>query len=265
MASIDNSLPAANAEIPSISTWRTLGLMATFGSVGGLAYWLLTLWSGTPLPAAFGHWAFLVLMFLGALSGLIGVYLLTASDTSAIRTYVFAAICGIVWQPVIAAGVRIAVNVTATNQTAQIGTQLEQVQAAVNGGNVQQLNTAVQQTVPAVTQALNFTGSVDDTVKKNEIINTSKQAISQLQSTAAKAPSASVEALKTISITAAQSGTPSVALNAIEALNAIASKTKSPEVAENVRQSLTIVANQAADSSVKIAAKSAVLQIKPQQ
>ena len=269
------AIPQATAAQPAVassdegisraSIQRLLAIAAA-GAIGGFLFWVIAKLTGTsPLPVSAGFWAIPALMFLGAFAAAIGVYVLTASDTSAIKTYVFASLCGLCWQPVIASGIRMVANATATSQTAQLGSQTQLVQQATASGDVQQLTTAVQQTVPLVTQALNATASTD-TDKRNEVLDTSKQAITQLQSAAAKVPEASVEALQNISVTAANNGTPSVALHAVQSLNAIgleAGRTQNTAVAEKVRQSLSYVEAHSKDASIQTAARNANAQLKP--
>jgi len=242
----------------------SLGGVLFSGAIGGLLFWIVAKWTGTSLPTVFGQGTVAVLMFVGAVAGAIGVYLLTASDPSAIRTYIFALICGVAWQPVIGSALHMATNAAATNQSAQIGDKVEQIKSATNGGNAQQISTAVQNTVPAVNKALNLLTTVSDASRKAEIIDQSKQAIDQLQTTSAKAPDASVEALNSISLTAANSGQSSVAIHAIETLHTIgsnANRSNNPAIALKVQQSLTTLAAQSRDPSVQTAARTAAAQI----
>jgi hypothetical protein len=268
--------PAAVAPVPpaldstneglSVASIHRLLAIAVAGAVGGFLFWIIAKLSGTsPLPVSAGFWTIPALMFLGAFAAAIGIYVLTASDTAAIKTYIFAMLCGVCWQPIIASGVRMVANATASSQTAQLGSQTQLVQQAAASGNVQQLTAAVQQTVPLVTQALNATASTD-TDKRNEVLNSSKQAITQLQSAATQAPDATVDALENISVTAANAGIPSVALHAVQSLNAIgleASRTQNAAMVEKVRQSLSSIAEQSKDPSIQTAAKNGVTLIQP--
>ncbi len=241
-----------------------LGGIGIAGAVGGFLFWVLAKLTGTsPLPASAGLWTVPALMLLGGFAAAIGVYVLTASDTTAMKTYVFASICGVCWQPIIASGVRMVSNATASSQSAALGSQVEQVQQAAAGGNVDQINNAVAQTVPAVTAALGATTNAD-TERKQEIVSRSQLAIARIQATAAKAPDASVSALQRISIMAADKGTPSVALNAIDSLRAIGADAQTRQnsaLLARVRASLASVEAQATDPTVKTAAKGAASQI----
>ena len=252
VASVDEGISRA-------SILRLLAIVAA-GAVGGFLFWVIAKVTATsPLPGNEGFWTIPALMFLGAFAAAIGVYVLTASDTSAIKTYVFASLCGLCWQPVIASGVRMVGNLNATSQSEQVGSQTQLVQQADASGNVQQLTNAVQQTTPLVTQALNATANTD-TEAKNQVVNNSKQAINQIQSASAKAPDASVEALQNITVSAANAGTSSVALHGVQSLNAIgleARRAHNMAFAERVRQSLGYVAAHSKDASIQSAANSA--------
>jgi hypothetical protein len=246
------------------ATLISLGGVLASGAVGGLLFWIVARWSGSALPSVFGQGTVFVLMFVGALAGAFGVFLLTASDLNAIRTYVFAVICGMAWQPVLGSAQRLATNAVATNQTAQIGDRVDQIKSATNSGSSQQISNAVENTVPAVNQALSLSANVSDASKKAEIIDKSKQAINELQTTSVKAPDASVEALKSISLTATNAGESGVAIHAIETLHTIgnnAERSNNPAVALKVRQSLSALAIQSRDPSVQSAARSAAVQM----
>jgi hypothetical protein len=233
---------------------RYLGFVLLAGAVGGLLYWVIAKWTGTSLPAVFGAATVPVLMFVGALAAAIGVYVLTASDLTAMRTYVFAVLCGLAWQPMIAAGSRIATNATASNQNAQLGQQVDQIKAANGSGNTQQIAASVNQTSAAVTKTLELSQTVTDPAKKTELAATSNAAIQQLQLSAAKTPDASVDALKNVSASAVSSGEPTVALNAIHSLQVIgdtAEKNHDLKLTMKVQEALKDLANRSNNSIIK--------------
>ena len=267
--------PAIAAPIPAVdsttegispaSIHRLLAVIAA-GSVGGFLFWIIAKLTATsPLSVDIGFWEIPALMFLGAFSAAIGVYVLTASDTAAIKTYIFASLCGLCWQPVIASGIRMVSNATATSQSEQLGTQGELIQQATNSGNVEQLNAAVQQTPALVTQALNTTARTDS-AKRSEVLDTSKRTITQLQSAAEKAPDTTVEAIQNISVSAANSGTPSVALHGVQSLANIglrARAAQNPAVLENVRRALSYIAAHSKDASIQLSAKNSLNLLNP--
>ena len=249
--------------IPTAVLVQLAGVLAA-GATGGLLYWVLAKFTGTSLPTVFGDWTALILMFIGAMAAAFGVFLLTASDLSAIRTYIFAAVCGLSWQPIMIAAQQLVVNKTVTDQNSQVTDQVQQIQAANTSGDQQQIRTAVQNTVPAVTNALSLSPSVTDPQKKTEIENNSGNAISELQSSAAAAPTASVDGLKTISVTAANSGESNVALRAIQSLDSIGSKATTEnnvQVAHTVRDSLLALAREVHDPSVQKQAQAAATKL----
>src|SRR5262245_56423953 len=98
--------------------------VALAGAAGGTLFWLLAAWSGT---ATFGAWPWegqlAALMFIGSMAALFGVYLLTSSNLNSMRTYVFAIVCGLVWQPIINTAKQSVTNATVTRQTAEVNTQ----------------------------------------------------------------------------------------------------------------------------------------------
>ncbi len=246
------------------STLIALLFVLIAGAIGGLLYWITAVWTGTKLPVVFGAGTVPVLMLLGALAAAVGVYVLTASDMGAIRTYVFAILCGLAWQPMLSAGSRLASNAAASNQNAQLGQSTQQVQSATQSGNSAQVTAAVQQSVPLINKSLQLSSTVTDSAKKAEILDSSKQAITQLQASAAKAPEASAEALANVSVTASKSGQSAVALQAIDSLNTVSrdpAVKKNPALLLKLHESLTTIAAQSKDLSVQKAAKSAAAQV----
>ncbi len=257
------TIPPNSSGISKENLKYLAGVLAA-GAIGGLLFWVAAKWTGTPMPSAFGRGTVLALMFVGALAAAFGVYLLTASDPTAIRTYVFAVVCGLVWQPMIESAKRIATNATVTNQNARVDEKVDKIKTATTAGNVQQIDAAVRDTVPAVNEALKSSRNTANLTKKAEIANASKQAINALQSSASAAPEASVDALKNISVTAANSGEPAVAIHAVESLNAIgalAVRNRDATVANNVSKSLAAIARQSSDPSVRNAAQTAAARI----
>lgn len=263
--------PDAAAESPSAAglvnriDLRYLGGVVGAGTIGGLLYWVIARFSGTAIPGNFGPaGAIFALMFVGAIAATIGVYLLTASDPTAIRTYIFAVLCGLMWQPVIASGERLAQNAIATNQDSAVTQSLQGMQSAASSGNVDQINSAVNQTVPAVTKALSATPNVTDTDKKTEIAEASKSAITLLQSSAAKAPESSVEGLKNIALTAANSNQPAVGVSAVQALRTVAedaARAHNGPVLLKVQQTLLSLAESAKDPTVQKSARDSAAEL----
>ena len=86
----------------------------------------------------------------------------------------------------------------------------------------------MQDTTSAVNAALNPSASVSDTSKKTEIADSSKLAINELQSTAAKAPDASNRRLKEFILSGCWNvgGQANVAIHAVETLHTIGDDAK---------------------------------------
>ena len=245
-----------------------LGAIMLAGAFGGLLYWIIAKWTGTQLPQAFGAMVVLVLMLLGAIAAAVGVYVLTASNVKAIRTYIFAVLCGLSWQPMIDAGRSLAANSAALNaamnQNAQLDQHVQQVQTATQTGNQAAVAAADQQTVPVINKTLELSTSVADPDKKAQVLDSSKQAINELQQSAAKAPDASVNGLQNVTVTAANANAPAVAIHGIQSLNAIGKEAVEKHdlaLQKKVQQSLITIATQSKDPSVQSAAKTAAAQV----
>jgi hypothetical protein len=249
--------PAIDSAVEGISRASILRLLsvAAAGSIGGFLFWVLAKLAGTAEP---GLWTIPALMLVGAFAAAIGVYVLTASDTSAIKTYIFASLCGLCWQPVINSGINMVKSSTDTAaQVSQLENQQQSFSDALQQAtpeNPQPLNSVVKQTTNLINQAVVASakaGSGSD--NQQSLIAASNKCISQIQNAAAKAPDSSVEALQNITVTAANSGTQAVALQAIQSLHAI-SRAQNP-ASEKARQSLTYIASQAKDPAIQSAAK----------
>src|SRR5215831_13005122 len=122
--SADDSGSARPISKPDV---ERLLFVALAGAAGGALFWLLAAWSGT---TTFGAWPWegqlAALMFIGSISGLFGVYLLTSSNLNSMRTYVFAIVCGLVWQPIINSARQSVNNASVTRQTAAVNTETQQ-------------------------------------------------------------------------------------------------------------------------------------------
>jgi hypothetical protein len=193
-------------------------------------------------------------MFIGAIAGLFGVYLLTASQIPAMRTYIFAIVCGLLWQPIIDEAQKSAGNVLATQQTQNVNNQAGLVKAASASGNPEQVKAAVGAAVPVVTQAIQKLSDVQDAGKSQELINSSQKAINELQAAATKDPDSSVGALKDVSIAASQGHHTLLALHAIQSLQQIGMSATKPEVVKESIASLQEVAAKSDDPELKNAA-----------
>lgn len=247
--------------------------VALFGAIGGLLFWVLGKYSGN-VPKQIVGWPWYgqvsALMFMGAIAALFGVYLLTASQVPAMRTFMFAIVCGLLWQPIIDQAQKSAGNILATEQTHNVDNQAGLVKAASENGNPAEVKAAVGAAVPVVTQAIKKLSNVQDTEKNQELVNSSQKAISELQAAASKDPDASVGALKDVGIVASQGHHTALALHAIQSLQEVGMSATNPEVVKESIASLKDMAAKSDDPDVKKAALNSSLaletnKVKPQQ
>jgi len=232
--------------------------VAFCGALGGGIFWLLSKWSGT---ATFAYWKWygqiVALGFLGGIAALFGVYLLTASNLNAVKTYIFAIVCGVVWQPIINTAIKSYSNVGVTRQVAQVSNQTDQLNNTADHGTQEQIQSAVKATVPAVTQALKQFPDVQDADKKQAIVDSSDKALVALQAAAVKAPDSSIQAIKEVGIAANESNHADVGIHAIHSLREIGmagARSNHPEVTKATVESLKILALSGKDPALKGAA-----------
>jgi hypothetical protein len=231
--------------------------VAGAGAIGGLLFWMLSKYAGT---ATFAAWKWygqiLALMFLGSMAGLFGVYLLTSSSLNSIRTYIFAIVCGVVWQPIINSAMQSVVNATATKNVAEVSSQTAQLKITADHGSVQDVTLSVNATVPAVTQAIQQLPDVQDAAKKQEIVDSSQNAIGALETAANKAPDSSIDGIRQVGVAAGQGNHTSVSLRAVQSLRTIglsATSNNRPEVEKLTVESLKAISDHTSDPTVKSA------------
>jgi hypothetical protein len=257
---------AAESQTPITSSQIKQALWVAFcGALGGGIFWLLGKWSGT---ATFGYWKWYgqipALGFLGGIAALFGVYLLTASNLNAVKTYVFAIICGVVWQPIINTAIKSYSNVGVTRQVAQVSNQTDQLNNTADHGSQEQIQSAVKATVPVVTQALKQFPDVQDADKKQAIVDSSDKALVALQAAAVKAPDSSIQAIKEVGIAASEGNHAEVGIHAIHSLREIGlagANSNHPEIAKATLDSLKALASSGKDPVVKSAAAASLKEI----
>ncbi|HZI57258.1 MAG TPA: hypothetical protein VFF39_10805 [Verrucomicrobiae bacterium] len=239
--------------------------VAFCGALGGVLFWVLGKWSGT---ATFAYWKWygqiLALAFLGGMAALFGVFLLTASNLNVLKTYIFAIICGVVWQPIINTAIKSYSNVGVTRQVAQVSSQTDQLNSSADHGSQEQVQSAVKATVPVVTQALKQFPDVQDADKKQAIVDSSDKALVALQAAAAKAPDTSIQAIKEVGIAASEGNHADVGIHAIHSLREIGmagARSNHPEVAKATLDSLQTLALSGKDPALKSAAAASVKEI----
>lgn len=236
------------------------------GVAGGVLFWLLGAWSEQP---TFSGWPvygqILALMFIGSMAALFGVYLLTASNLNAMRTYVFAIVCGLVWQPIINSAKQSVVSATASRQASLVSSQTDQLKSAASHGDSQQVSNAVTTAVPAVTRAITALADVQNVAKKQQIVDGSKAAIEALEDASAKAPQPSIQGLQNIGITASQANQTDVGIHAIQSLHTIAMRTQKQEVLKDSQNSINAIAQNSKDPALRKAAEISLRDIQSQR
>ncbi|HEY2391766.1 MAG TPA: hypothetical protein VGK22_11395 [Candidatus Angelobacter sp.] len=239
--------------------------VACCGAIGGILFWVLSELSGTTLFTSWKWYGQIpALAFLGAIAALFGVLLLTASNLNALKTYIFAIVCGVVWQPIITSAINSYSNVGATRQLQQVSTQTDLLTNTANKGSQQEINSVVKATVPAVTQALDQSDNVQDAGKKQELINSSNKALVALEAAASKAPDSSIQAIQDVGMAASNSNHPDVGINAIHSLREIGiagAHSNHPEIAKATVASLQALAANGKDPALRSAATSSLKEI----
>jgi hypothetical protein len=245
---------------------KQLLFVAIAGVAGGVLFWLLGAWSDQP---AFSGWPvygqILALMFIGSMAALFGVYLLTASNLNAMRTYVFAIVCGLVWQPIINSARQSVISASASRQASVVSNQADQLKNAAEHGDQQQINNAVTTTVPAVTKAITGLADVQNADKKQQVVDSSKAAIGALEDASAKAPQPSIEGIQNIGITASQANQTVVGIHAIQALHSIATHTRQADVLKQSQDSISAIAQNSKDPALRKAAEVSLRDIMTQR
>ena len=246
---------AAGKRISSFDIKEFL-FVAVAGAAGGILSWLLSAWSSLPtFPGWPVYGQILALAFIGSIAALFGVYLLTASDLNAMRTYVFAIVCGLVWQPIINTARQSVNYASAGRQVSAVNAEDDRLSSAVNQGDAQRINTAVTSTVPAVTQAIDQLPNVQDAAQKQEIVEGSKKAITALENASTKAPDSSIQAIQKIGLSAGHANQTDVDLSAIQSLHAISMRSSTPATIKASEDSIKLIAENSKDPSVKKAAE----------
>jgi hypothetical protein len=260
-SSADSQAPISKGQIEQ-ALW-----IAFCGCIGGILFWVLSKLSGTAVFAAWPWYGQVpALAFLGAIAALFGVFLLTASNLNAMKTYIFAIVCGVVWQPIINTAIKSYSNVGITRQVEQVSTKTDQLQNTANNGSTEQVQSAVKATVPAVTEALKQY-SVQDADKKQAIVDSSDKALVALEAAAAKAPDSSIQGIKEVGIAANDGHHADVGLHAIHSLREIglaSARENKPEVTKATIESLQVLATSGKDPALKNTAASYLKEIQAQ-
>lgn len=242
--------------------------VALCGAIGGLLFWAMTKYAGT-VPKQIAGWPWpgqiAILMFFGAIAALFGVFYLTTSQLPAMRTFIFAIVCGAVWQPVIDKVLASASSVSTENQIKTVQSQTEQLRTASASGSTDQVKTAVTATVPVVTKAIQQLPNVQDAAKKEVLVESSQKALSQFQVAAQKDPESSVAAIKDVGIAASQAHSTTVGISAVQSLQEVevaAVKNQRIDIAQKSIESLEELAAKSEDPIVKKTAAETLKEMK---
>jgi uncharacterized protein (DUF697 family) len=247
----DPAAPPANPPNPPDDPLGRAGLLSAAavvgcGAIGGILYWILCRWTSTPLPASFGPiGTFLAVIFVAALCGAFGVYLLTASDLKSMRTYIFAIACGLLWQSVLSSVKTFVGNATGSTVAATVKTQSERLgQTATTSSST--VAPEIQNTQSTILQGLSVLASATDASTKSDLAQAVDHAIGNLGLAGTKDPTTSIGALQQVAIQAANSGQTAPALRAIDTVKAIgtqAAQSSQPEVRQQAVNALTNIAD----------------------
>jgi hypothetical protein len=203
--------------------------IAGAGAGGGIIFWLLAAYANTVVFATLpivGQ--ILGSAILGAGAALVAVYLLTASDLNQTRTYVFAMVCGIIWQPILQAGANTARGLALKQTTSAVATKADDVNQSTANQSSAQIQQTVQSATPAVLDAVNAMSSANNPSQRDALSKGSGDAIDAIKKASAKAPEAGIESLKNVGAAALKAGEPSVANHVVESLASVGKNAKDP-------------------------------------
>lgn len=229
------------------SSARTTGYgrFAAVGAFGGLcSFFLSRLLGAGPFISKPIYFDLPGQLLFGACAALFGVYLLTASDTTAPRTIVFAVACGLFWSPVFS-GTQAYLNQYSTNQNAT-GTAQEasSVASQISSQTGAQAESSITSASSKITTALTKLPSVTSPSSKQAIVNSSTQVVNSIP--VSQANTASVDALKNIGMAATKAGTPQVTALTVKRLQAIASQAQTPAMRSAALQAAQAISKETA-------------------
>ena len=246
------------AEAPRFPVeWIPLVLVALFGALGG-CFWFAFSWSATgTVPLAKGGMpqALIATAAMGTLSGLVGVYILTASDTRQLaRTIVFALLCGFFWEPVMEAG-RKMINQSVPPAGGAVANVQNNTAALANasGENVPE---QILRTADSVVGAVKAISEARDPAVKEELREAATQGVQAISHAAPTAPDKAVTALGNVAEHAADVQEAAVAREAIASLAQVGKDTRIP--AAPVQEILKSVAKTAEGTNPALGIESLV-------
>ncbi len=241
--------------------------VAAFGAVGGILFWFLVAFGLQPKLQSWPWYGQLpALALLGAAAGCVGVYILTASDLTQIRTFVFAMLCGMVWKPVLDAGIQTVVSGAINRQTKEVTEKTKALNDSTrtSATTPQALSAEIAATRPFLLNAVQMLPSVSNAGQKTALVDTTNKAVSALQQATPRAPE-SVSVIHDVATQAIRCNEPLITTQAIRSLGTIAADTKDPGVEKNASVSLRsiLVAATKANQPIVAALAQSTLQNNP--
>ncbi len=209
----------------------------TAGGFGGILFWLISAYSGTKVLGEWPIWGQLFgLAILGSGAALIGVYMLTQSDLDHPRTFVFAMLCGMTFNPIYNSGMTLVGNLAVKERTGDLKDGTKKLQSSIESKS--NVAAEVDLSAPKIIGAVKSLSQVKDPDQKQELLDNSKAAVKAVEGASQLAPGATVEALKNIGKGALESNQGQVATEAINSLKSIATQNTDKKINAAVDDSL---------------------------
>jgi hypothetical protein len=199
-----------------LAAFRTLPIVVTCGAVGGLAAAAVSRIFGVGLLLKWPLYKDLPIeIFMGAVAALFGCYLLTSTDFTEVKGFVFAVACGVFWGPVIT-GAQAYMNQYAGGQAVA---QTDHARNTIRSGAAHEnLSTATS----SVIEALGKINDVSDPQDKQAITDNSKTFLSTMAANKNLAITAKVRAIQDVGIAAINNGSSDVAAQSYQGLTGLA-------------------------------------------
>ena len=228
----------ASATESTPSFWRFAGA----GAFGGLGAFLLGRLTGAgpfvDKPAALDLPAEIV---LGAMAALFAIYLLAKSDVTAPQTVIFAILCGLCWNPVIA-GAKAYVQQYADNQATGDAASAGKMSTEFRGQSGVESQKSIAAATSQITSALKRLPDVKGANSRQAIVDSSTKVINNIP--AMTASPASVEAIKNIGLASVRTNAPSVSVASYKRLREIAASAPSASTRTAADQAAATLAKQ---------------------
>ncbi len=219
--------------------------VAAAGAGGGVLFWLLSVFSNTIVFGSFpviGR--ILSCAALGSGAALAGVFFLTDSDVANARTYVFAMLCGMVWQPILASSARMVANNAAGTSAAQTQSEARTLAASVPSASRNQVHKQIESTASEVNKSVGLLTGRPDAHARDQLIQAAQEGIRSVAAASSKDPEAGVEALTGIADSALKVRQPEVAAAAIASLARIGDQEKDRETKNSINRSFERLAEE---------------------